>query len=187
MGMSYKHRAFIDSFFLHNQNATAAYCDVYGVNRESGRRLGCKLLTNIDIVAEINRRRAELGMQADEIIERLSDEARADMGDFMDIESMGAQINLYKAKQLGLTHLIKKVKQKTTTIVTKAGDEIETHQIEIELADSQAAKTILAKHRGLLVDRIENLNIDLATLTDEQLEMIKQGKSITDVLKRTST
>lgn len=31
--------------------------------------------------------------------------------------------------------------------------------------------------------RQENLNIDLTLLSDDQLEMIKQGKSLTDVLK----
>lgn len=35
--------------------------------------------------------------------------------------------------------------------------------------------------------RQENLNLDLSTLTDEQLEMLAAGDEITDVLKRTTS
>jgi len=52
-----------------------------------------------------------------------------------------------------LTHLIKKVKQKTTIIQTKDGDDVETHWVEIELYDAQAAIVQLGKYHGLFVDR----------------------------------
>lgn len=153
MTISRKHQAFIDSYFLHNMNATAAYVDVYGVKRESARQLGSLLLMNVDISAEIDRRISENTMKANEVIARLSDHARGDMQDFLDISGMGFQIDLSKAKELGKTHLIKEIRQKVTTIVTKAGDEVETVQTEIKLQDQQAALALLAKYHGLLVDR----------------------------------
>ena len=80
---------------------------------------------------DAQRRLTELQASADEVIRRLSDQARGDMGDFLDISSVSFQIDLNKAKELGLTHLIKKVKQRTTTILgKKAGDEdVEHHWI----------------------------------------------------------
>jgi hypothetical protein len=155
MGLSVKHRAFVDSLFLHNLNATEAYCDVYGSDRKTGAVNASKLLTNTNIKNEVSRRLEERAMQADEIIDRLSQHARGDMGDFLSIESMGFNIDLAKAKRLGITHLIKKVKNKTTTILTKNGDEVETNQVEIEIYDAKAALDTLAKYRGLLIDRTD--------------------------------
>ena len=153
MTLSYKHQAFVDSYFLHNQNATEAYFDVYGGERESAARSGSRLLNNVEIQAEITRRLAANTMKADEVISRLSDHARGDMQDFLDVTTMGFTVDLSKAKRLGKTSLIKEIRQKVTTIVTKSGDEVETVQTEIKLQDQQAALIALAKYHGLMVDR----------------------------------
>lgn len=153
MAISRKHQAFIDSYFLHNMNATEAYCDVYGTNRVTARTCGAQLLANPNISAEVSRRLSVNTMKADEVISRLSDHARGDMQDFLDISSMGFQVDLSKAQRLGKTNLIKEIRQKVTTIVTKSGDEVETVQTEIKLQDQQAALALLAKYHGLLVDR----------------------------------
>ncbi len=166
MTISRKHQAFIDSYFLHNLNATAAYCDVYGVERRTGRTCGAQLLANPSISAEIKRRLEENTMKADEVISRLSDHARGDIGDFLDISSMGFAVDLSKANRLGKTSLIKELRQKVTTIVTKAGDEVETIQTEIKLQDQQAALALLAKYYGLLVDRTDVTNHEPVRLVE---------------------
>lgn len=82
MKLSYKHQAFIDSYFLHNQNATEAYCDVYGVDRVTGAVNGCKLLRNAKIVEQVKKRIAENTAGADEVLMTLTEIERASIGMF---------------------------------------------------------------------------------------------------------
>ena len=78
------------------------------------------------------------------------------MGDFLDIGSMGFVVDLDKAKEMGLTHLIKKAKQRTTTSINKDGTEIEQSWLEVELYDAQAALVHIAKLNGDYVDKSES-------------------------------
>ena len=117
--------------------------------------IGHENLNKPNISAVIKQRLEEKVVQTDEILQRLSDMARADLGDFMDIESMSFQISLEKAKELGLTHLIKKVKQKTIIRQKQDGDEEEEHWIEIELHDSQSALEKLARIYAMFKDRLD--------------------------------
>ena len=62
---------------------------------------------------------------------------------------------LQKAKELGLTRLIKKVKDRVVMTSNKDGEETETHMLEIELYDAKSALDTLAKYHGLLIDRTD--------------------------------
>ena len=53
--LSDKHKLFIAEYVACNCNATRAYCNVYGVNEESGRREGSRLLSNVDIKGAIDK------------------------------------------------------------------------------------------------------------------------------------
>ena len=102
---------------------------------------------------------------------RLAEHARGDMGDFLDITSMGFVVDLDKAKEKGLTHLIKKVKMRTQTTVAKDGIETETHDTEIELYDAQAALVQLGRHHALFTDKsdiTENKIIEVVLLGDDE-------------------
>jgi hypothetical protein len=59
------------------------------------------------------------------------------------------------AKEAGLTRLVKKYKQRTTTKIGKGAndDDTETHDLEIELYDAQAAAEKILKIHGKFVDR----------------------------------
>lgn len=151
-----KWRAFVDEYFKQNMNATRAYMIVYGVDDDnSAAASASRLLRNVKISELIAKKLDENSMQANEIISRLSDMGRGDMQDFIDIESMFFRIDLNKAKELGLTHLIKKVKDRVVMTSNQDGEETETHTLEIELYDAKSALDTLAKYRGLLVDRHE--------------------------------
>ncbi len=118
-------------------------------------------LRNPKIVAFIEERFAEHAMRANEVIERLSDQARADMGDFIDVKHNWVSIDLEKAKQQNKLHLIKKVKQ------GKYG-------IELELYDAQAAQRTLAQHHGLLKTEV---NINFAPeLLERFADLAKQAQ-----------
>jgi phage terminase small subunit len=116
---------------------------------------GPKQLTFPYMREAIEARLTEVAMSATEVFSRLSDIARGDVGDLMDIESMSFDINLNKAKDAGKTKLIKKVKQITKTIKSQDGEDTETNIQEIELYSALDALQVLAKYHGLLVDRTE--------------------------------
>jgi len=146
-----KQRAFVEEYLL-DFNATQAALRA-GYSERTAYSIGPENLKKPEIAAAIQERLEEKTMKADEVLTRLSDMARGDLGDFLDIESMSFDLSLRKAKELGLTHLIKKVKQRTITTLKKDGDEEENHYIEIELHDSQAALEKLGKVHKLFVDR----------------------------------
>jgi phage terminase small subunit len=142
-----KELKFIDEY-LRDFNAARAARDA-GYSKRTARQIGSENLTKPDILAEIDRRLPS----ETEIAALLSDHMRGDMGDFLDINSMSFDISLPKAQELGKTKLIKRVKQRTVTTVSKDGEEREESNIEIELYDAQAAAVHLGKWRGMFVDR----------------------------------
>ncbi len=127
---------------------------------EAARRAGYKhphvqgprLLSNVSIAEEVRQRIEDKAMTADEVLARLASQARGDMGDFLDIESMSFGINLQKAKEKGLTPLIKKVKQHTTITSYSDGKDEENTWIELELYDAHAALVDIGKHLKLFTD-----------------------------------
>ena len=212
MGLSYKHQAFIDSYFLHNQNATEAYCDVYGADRVTGAVNGSKLLRNTKISEEIKRRIAENTASADEVLKTITEIERSNLGDFFKvveewtfyplptydvIDAKEVEILDEDGKPTGekkvsywVRHIVldidKMLDPKYGKLVNEFSDS-RTHGMKIKLYSRHEAARDIGKYRGLFVERSENLNIDLGTLTDDQLEMLKQGKDLKDVLKHHST
>lgn len=139
---------------MRDFNATQASIRA-GYSQKTARAIGSENLTKPIIQEAIKSRMAEKGMTADEVLTRLTQMARGDMGDFMDISSMSFQLDLNGAKEKGLTHLIKKVKQRTITHVEKDGTEEETNTIEIELYDAQNALVQLGRYHTLFTDKSE--------------------------------
>ncbi len=146
-----KQLAFIDYYFI---------CDFNGT--EAARRAGYKgedatlaavayeNLKKPHIAAEIRRRTKERGMAADEVIGRLSDQARGSMAHFLNFEGGRVEIDLNQARELGALGLIKKMKMVET--VSTSGDEeiVLTRRTEIELYPSQQALAHLARILGLM-------------------------------------
>jgi len=160
--MSNKQQAFVEEY-LHDFNATRAAIAA-GYSERTARQIASRLLTKANIQEAIKARIDEKAMGADEVLTRLAGMARSDMGEFLDISSMAFQVDLSGAVEKGLTHLIKKVKQRTTTTLSKDGVETETSDIEIELYDAQAALVHIGKHHKLFTDRVD------VTSGDEKLD-----------------
>ena len=178
-----RHRLWVLHYVRHNFNASAADREVG--YRDVGRH-GYKLKQRPDIQRAITHLLDQMVMGSDEVLYRLSDHARADLGDFIKYEQTpqydtnhmpiidpdtGEQklevrvwIDLEKARQADKTHLIRKVKQ------------LKDGSIELELHDSQSALQLLARHHSLLHDSTTNLNVELGDLTDEQLARIADGE-----------
>ena len=153
--LSKKHEKFINEY-LKCWNGTRAYMRVYPkAAYDSARANASELLANPNIAAVVTERMNEAHMSADEALEILAAQARGDVAKLMDISTVGGNIDLHTAQEQGLTRLIKKFKQKTTTIIGKkeTDDDKEIHEIELELYDAQAAAEKILKIHGKFVDR----------------------------------
>lgn len=135
-----KQRAFIEEY-LCCWNATEAARRA-GYSEHTARSIGAENLTKPDIQAEIKRRLAEKAMSADEVLTRLAEQARASIGDFIDIDEKGRwKVDLGKAKTDDKLHLIKSL---TPT----------QYGVKVELYDAQAALVQLGRAHGLFTDNV---------------------------------
>lgn len=153
MGLTSKQQLFLSEYLI-DMNATQAAIRA-GYSARSAYSCGQRLLKNDEIQAEIAQKLNNSAMKVEEILQKLTEIAQGSMGDYLDVSSMAFQIDLAKAKELNKLHLIKRVRQKTTTIVREGAEDVEQNQIDIELLDQLKALEMLAKYHGLLVDRHE--------------------------------
>jgi len=173
MALTNKQKVFVEEYLL-DFNATQAALRA-GYSSRTARSIGGENLTKPDISEAIQARIDDKAMKADEVLLRLAQMARGDLGDFMDISQMGYNLNLYDAKEAGITHLIKKVKQKTTTFLAKSEsqEDREVTELEIELYDAQAALVQLGRHHILFTDKqevdVKSKSILIATIANQEL------------------
>jgi len=154
MALSPKHRKFCEEY-LRLWNATDAYQAAYPKSsRDSARREGSRLLTNVDISEEIQRRIDERAMSANEVLDRLAEQARADFKDFLSVAPNG-DMALDIAKAEGKTHLIKKMTHRRT-IRTTENAQIDETSLTLELYDAQAALVHIGKHHQLFTEKVEH-------------------------------
>lgn len=115
-----------------------------GYSERSARSDGPRMLSNAAIKAEIDRHLAAIQMSADEVIARLTDQARGSMADFVNAGT--ATIDLDKAEKAGKLHLIK-------SCTHAAGDK--GASVKVELYDAQNALIQIGKMHKLFVDKSE--------------------------------
>lgn len=159
--LTIKQRLFIDAYLVCLNAAEAARRA--GYSEKTARFIGAENLTKPNIAAAVAAGLAERAMGGDEVLARLADHARSTADDFITVyesplhDIVGQPIldrdgnaivryfpslDLEKARQRGMLHLIKKVSYTA-------------HGPSVELYDAQAALALLAKHHGLLVDKTE--------------------------------
>ncbi len=155
MSLTRKRKIFIDEYIKCFNAAEAARRAGYSVR--TARSIGQELLTIPDISTTIQQRITESHIGADEVLKLLADMARGDMGEFLDVSGMGFNLDLQDAKARGLTKLIKKVKQRTTTYLAKkeSEEDREVHDLEIELYDAQAALEKIGRHLDLFPNKMD--------------------------------
>jgi len=134
--------------------------------------MGPRLVKVREIRQEIDEHLRAKIMTSEEILGRLTDQAKTDYNAY--IKSDGS-IDLPKLLADGKGHLIKGIRR------DRDGDPI------IDFYDGQKALSLMAKHRGLLNDKITNINVDLNSLTAEQLERVAAGEDPAHVLATTQS
>lgn len=150
-----KQRLFID-YYLQSFNASDA-AKKAGYSDKTAYSIGSRLLKDVEVSAEIQEKLAEVHMSAEEALKLTADIARGDIAQLMDVSSMGFNLDMRKAQELGLTGLIKKVKQKVTTHIAKSesDEDREVVELEVELYDKQAAIRDILKIHGKFIDRTD--------------------------------
>lgn len=163
-----KQRLFIDAYMTNGFNGGQAALKA-GYAPDSAYVEASRLLRNANIQSEIKRLMSLFIMPAEEVLSRLTEHARGDLGDIWD-EASG-QVDWKKARALGKTGLIKKIRHKTSRVTRDDGTDVETFEDEIELHNPQSALQLLGKYHETFVDK---LKIEI-TWQDEAIALIKQG------------
>ena len=116
-------------------------------------------------------------MSADEALQLNADIARGDIAQIMDVSGVGFSLDMSKAKEAGLTKLIKKVKQKTTTYIAKkeSDEDREVTELEIELYPADSAIERVLKVHGKLIQKIEGTGED-GVIAVKVIEIVKESK-----------
>ena len=142
-----KQRAWLDRFMV-SLNATEAARGIYDTDDYSTlQTIGSENMSKPVIKAEIDRRLAARAMGADELLARVSEQARLDIGPYMREDGT---LDLQRMAQEGKSRLIKELTP------TREG-------LKVSLTDPQVAQKMLARYHRLLGDRLE---VDLTTSVD---------------------
>ena len=151
--LSRKHKRFIDEY-LRTFNGTRSYMVVYPkCTYESAMSNSSDLLRKPEVAAVIEDRMKEAHMSADEALKLTSDIAHGDVGQLLDDYG---NIDIKTVKQAGLTKLIKKFHQKTTTIIGKkeSDDDKEIVELDVELYSAAEAQRDILKMAGKFQEKI---------------------------------
>lgn len=158
MGLTDKRRAFITEY-LRDFNATQAALRA-GYSPKTAGSIGHDLLKIPEISQAIQTDINDRTMTAGEVLTRLTDIARGDIADLMALSTAGFTFELATNDDNGnlipnpKTKLIKKIKQKVTTIIGKntSDEDREIIETELELYDAKSALDTLAKVHKLFTD-----------------------------------
>ena len=132
--------------YLQCWNATKA---ARKAGYKNPRHSGYENRTKPYIEKRIRQRLRESAMSADEVLTRLAEQARVDLGPYMDEDGF---VEIERLKRDGKTHLIKRY-EKTKAIAGLV-------RVKVETYDAQAALVHLGRHHGLFKDKVEHTGKD---------------------------
>lgn len=173
MTLSIKQLAFVNEYLV-DFNATQAAIRS-GYSPDTARQQGSRLLSNVDISTAIR----EKVMSADEVLLRLSDIARGDISDLLEITPLGFTLNLMideKGEKIvnPKTKLIKKIKQKTTIFLSKneSDEDREVIETEFELYSAHEALRDLGRYHKLFTDKTELTGFNNGPIQVRRVEVV---------------
>lgn len=145
MALTGKMKKWADAYLITLNKTEAARRAGYGGNDADLSNIGYQNYRKLEVQTYLKEKLAATAMPAEEVISRLSDQAAADMSEFIEFKD-GIKLpylNLKNAADKGLLRLVKKFKYNADG------------QPEIELYDAQAALVHLGKAHGLFSDKLE--------------------------------
>lgn len=150
-----RQRVFVE-LYLTLWNATEAARQA-GYSAKTAQEQSSRLLSNVIVKSEIERQIKDLTATREEVFERLTAHSRGNMADFLDGYGL---IDIDKARTARKLSLVKKIKQHTTRISKKDGEDVEYHDIELELYDAQAATVQLGKLLGMYASEAPQVTVN---------------------------
>jgi phage terminase small subunit len=175
-----KQKAFVE-IYLQSFNATKAARDT-GTNPKTAYQVGYLELRKLEVQKAIAERMKEKAMASDEVLARISEQAKGSVAPFIRVNKDGnIEWDFSDSDAAAHMHLIKKVHTKRKVLLDGRGKNAipwEHEWVEVELYSSQAALEILAKHHKLLADEVTGtLQLNILGL-HEMLEKVygKKGK-----------
>lgn len=167
-----RYEVFIEEYLRTFNKTEAARAAGYKDKNMSKR--GQEVYNHPDVQAEIKRRLSENHMSAEEVLQRLADEARGDIGDYLEENPDTHEITISLLNRKGErknTRLIKKVTQVRTKRKFKDGSEEEELRLSLELYDAQAAKVQLGRAHALFTDKVEQPGAPLPIVVLKQADL----------------
>jgi len=161
MSLTPRQRAFVE-YYLVSWNAREAATKA---GYKSPEKTGWRLLYNPEIAELVNERLKEMGATADEVLVRLTNQARAGLGDFLTVDANGkATLDWAAIKRAG--DVVKKISY------TRHGTPV------LELYDKQRALELLGRFlkmdsiTGASQERVEDLSavVDMIQAAKEREE-----------------
>lgn len=132
--LSNRRRVFVEEYLRCWNASEAARRAGY---KGRANTIGERLLSNVDIQTLIRARLDALKMGTDEVLARLAEHARGDIGEII---TKTGRVDLALAKREGRTHLIKSVHR------DRGGS-------RVEMYDAQAALVQIGRALGMFVDK----------------------------------
>jgi phage terminase small subunit len=161
-----KERVFVDEYLKCWNGAMSARRAGYSV--KSAYQIAYEILRKPHIKAEIEERMKQSAMSADEVLARLSEHARGNIADLIEINDEGfASFDFSTDEAKGKLHLVKKIRSKRTRRVEGRGKGAvpwEDESVEVEMYDAQRALEMLGRYHNLFTEKDE----DGKPLTDEE-------------------
>ena len=173
-----KRRQFVHEY-LKDLNGTKAAIRA-GYAEHAADQQASRLLTFVKVDAAVRAGLAVRAMPADEILVRMTDQARGSMEPFLKRNEHGEFTGIDVSENAPV-HLIKKA-----TITRRTIKDITTETFKVELYDAHAALVKLGEHHKLWGKSDDILKyIDLGKLTPEQLQRLANGEDPLAVLLAT--
>jgi len=188
MSLTNKQQKFVNEYLI-DYNATQAALRA-GYSPKTAYAMGWENLRKPEISEAVRQKT----MDSAEVLSSLTDIARGNITDLMDVTTSGFTLELMGKNEQGelvikpQSKLIKKIKQKVTTILGKkeSDDDKEIVETEIELYSAQEALVTLGKYHKLFTENVdvtsagEKINPYMAM---EASELIELAKKIADASK----
>jgi len=162
MALTNKQDKFVTEY-LKDYNATQAALRA-GYSPKTAYSIGAENLKKPEIIEAVRQKT----MDSAEVLVNLTDIARGNITDLMDVTTSGFTLELMDEDEQGnkfikpQSKLIKKIKQKVTTILGKkeSDEDKEIVETEIELYSAYDAMVTLGKYHKLFTDRAEVTGVD---------------------------
>lgn len=163
--LTYRQGLFVEHY-LQNPNATDAAIKA-GYSPKTAYSQGHRLLKNVEVRKRVKMRLEKAIMDADEVLQRLSKQARAS---FLDVLNVDGDFDIADVRERDVADLVKKLK-----VTKKASGET---SYEFEIHDAQAALVHLAKYHKLFDRNETNVNVQMISGTDLAILFLREASKM---------